>query len=398
MDGACSMNRDFDHSFDKPTRVADLFHSRHGFWTWDLEAERINLDEHCCRILGLPPEAGTMAQEAWLRRIHARDLLQVMPGIETAIHAGGAYRVEYSVLNAAKQWIWLETHGRVVEWRDGLPILAAGVHSDITERVRAEQALAVNLARQRALIDSLPDLIFVIDCDGLISEYYPPANSAIVYPVPAEYLGRSYFAVFPEDIAHFITDSFLQLVEDPTPLSADMAMQITGADREFHITLNLLTDSRNWPAGFLCVARDITERKRLEQALTCSEERLALVLQGSGAAAWDWDLLNQAFWHAPRWWNMLGHAAEGSSRDPDLWCRFMHPEDVRRARQALELALADAGNDSFATDFRLCHRAGHYLRVLAHGYIQRDSKGKPVRVSGTNMDITRFTGHALESR
>lgn len=383
------MYRNIDRLYGNSASDISPFNLLHGFWTWDLETARIHHDEHCCRILGLPREDGEMAQEAWLRCMHARDLLRVMPMVEAAISGGEAYRIEYSVLNSSDQWVWLETHGRVVEWREGRPIRVAGIHTDITARIEAEQALAISQARQRALIAALPDLVFMIDSDGYISEYHPPAKSGIAYMPAAECIGRSYFTVFPDDIAHFITDSLLLLIEDPQPLSADMSMEIAGEQRELQMTLSLLRDCNNGPAGFLCVARDITERKRIEQWLIRGKERLALVLKGSGDAAWDWDLVNGEYWFSPRWWNMLGYPAEETSRDPELWCRFMPVEDAKRARRRLMQALADTGKDRFSVEFNLRHKAGHELRILARGHIQRDGKGTPLRVAGTNMDITR---------
>ena len=295
--------------------------------------------------------------------------------------------------NAAEQWIWLETRGRVVEWRDGRPIRVAGIHADISARVEAERALAINQTRQKTLIAALPDLIFVLDADGVISEYYPPAQSPLDYPAHGEWIGQSYFKVFPLDVAYFITDCILRLLDEPTPMSADMTLEIVGELREFRLILSKLTDGENGTLGFLCVALDIGERQRGRQAPIPEHERLALALEGSGDAAWTWDLARGEYWYSPRWWHMLGYEVEGVSRDPEHGWRFIHEADVASARYAVEQALADAGNDRLALEYRVRHRAGHTLRILARGHIQRDGDGQPLRVAGTNMDVTPPRGH-----
>ncbi len=132
---------------------------------------------------------------------------------------------------------------------------------------------------------------------------------------------------------------------------------------------------------------EITELKRTEQALRKSEERLRLVLLGSNDAPWDWDLQSQTVYYAPRWWQMIGLAVEEQPSTIALWDSLLHPDDKQRVDTSL-VRILGSSVQSFELEFRLLHKDGHYVPLLSRGFILRDEDGKPLRVSGTNTDLT----------
>lgn len=140
---------------------------------------------------------------------------------------------------------------------------------------------------------------------------------------------------------------------------------------------------------------DITELKQTELALQKSEERLRLVLQGSTDAPWDWDIVTNQRYYSPRWWQMLGYEANELPSDTGLWPRLIHPDDRERAESQLTQCMAGVAHQ-YETEFRLRSKAGAWVTVLSRGFITRDADGKPVRVSGTNTDITER--RALEEK
>jgi diguanylate cyclase (GGDEF)-like protein/PAS domain S-box-containing protein len=119
-----------------------------------------------------------------------------------------------------------------------------------------------------------------------------------------------------------------------------------------------------------------------------SEERLSLVLRGTQDGFWDWDLLRNERYYSPRWWNMLGYEDGELAVDSELWRRLLHPDDLERVRQVYATALTD-GTDAYEVEFRLRHKRGHYLDIIARAFVLRDELGRAIRVSGANRDITR---------
>jgi diguanylate cyclase (GGDEF)-like protein/PAS domain S-box-containing protein len=132
---------------------------------------------------------------------------------------------------------------------------------------------------------------------------------------------------------------------------------------------------------------DCTELKRTEQSLHKSEERLRLVLQGSTDASWDWDLRSGEVYYSDRWWEMVGRSRGELPETAEEWLNQAHPDDVARVREVFDRALASTVQ-SYEVEFRLRHKDGHDVPVLSRGFILRDQHGRPLRVSGTNTDLT----------
>jgi len=132
---------------------------------------------------------------------------------------------------------------------------------------------------------------------------------------------------------------------------------------------------------------DCTALKRAKQRLQKSEKRLRLVLRGSTDAPWDYDLVTREVYYAERWWTMLGYRPGELPPDESLWLVLTHPDD-RPAVSAFMRELFTTPLTSYSIELRLRHRDGHYVPVLSRGFVLRDGAGRPLRISGTNTDLT----------
>jgi len=133
-------------------------------------------------------------------------------------------------------------------------------------------------------------------------------------------------------------------------------------------------------------------RKGMELSLRKSEERLQLVLLGSRDAPWDWNLVDNDLYYSPHWWAMLGYEFNELSTGSDLWEKIVHPDDLFKVNQAFDDVIKGDSN-TYEIEFRMCHKDGHYVPVLSRGFILRDAHGRPLRVSGTNSDLSERKQH-----
>ncbi|QJE01375.1 EAL domain-containing protein [Massilia forsythiae] len=124
-----------------------------------------------------------------------------------------------------------------------------------------------------------------------------------------------------------------------------------------------------------------------ERRLQKSEERLRLILQGTSDAPWDWDLASGETYYSERWWDMFGYHPGELPADAGTWRRLMHPDDLPHCTAFLVHLLGD-GRQSYSLEFRLRHRDGHDVPVLAKGFVLRDANGRALRLSGTVTDLT----------
>jgi diguanylate cyclase (GGDEF)-like protein/PAS domain S-box-containing protein len=140
-------------------------------------------------------------------------------------------------------------------------------------------------------------------------------------------------------------------------------------------------------AAVIVEARDVTDRRRTEEALRRSEERYALAARGSDDGIWDWDLAADRIDYSPRWKAMVGAEEDHVSDRPSEWFDRVHPEDVDALKADIAAHL-QGESTRFHNEHRLLGRDGSHVWVLSRGAALRDEHGRAVRLTGTTTDIT----------
>src|SRR5581483_4069465 len=117
------------------------------------------------------------------------------------------------------------------------------------------------------------------------------------------------------------------------------------------------------------------------------DERDALAARSSHDGLWDWDLESNEIYYSPRWKTMLGFAESEIENSPAEWFSRIHPAHSVRVQFELERVISGL-SDGFDSQHRLRHKDGSWRWVQARGGATRDEEGKPLRLSGTQTDIT----------
>jgi diguanylate cyclase (GGDEF)-like protein/PAS domain S-box-containing protein len=127
----------------------------------------------------------------------------------------------------------------------------------------------------------------------------------------------------------------------------------------------------------------------LTRRLARSERQLKAALAGSRMALWDWDVPSGRVYLSERWREMLGAPPAASATSISELQALVHPEDLPVLRQHLRDVL-----DGTATYYDFEHRvktfSGDWIWIRSRGTVgERDAHGRPARLIGTNVDITR---------
>ena len=239
--------------------------------------------------------------------------------------------------------------------------------------------------RYRRLVESSPDGIFISQDDRIIF-LNPAAVRLFGAPAPAAILGRSPFELFHPASHALIRERVALMISGQTvPPAEEKIVRLDGAVTDVEVNSTRVEE----PGGpaIQVIVRDISDRKRAEARLRQSEERLTLAFAGAREGVWDWNLETGAVFYSPRWKEMLGYAEDEIAPHVSAWEALLHPDDRARASE-LQESLA-RGADSYEGEFRLRHKAGHYIHVLSRGLPVRPQPGGPVaRIVGTHLDIT----------
>jgi len=132
--------------------------------------------------------------------------------------------------------------------------------------------------------------------------------------------------------------------------------------------------------------RDITESKRAAEVLRQFVDRLSLATRAGGVGIWDYDIIeNKLIWD-DQMYRLYGITQEKFGGAYEAWRSGLHPEDMQRGDDEIQMALR--GEKEFDTEFRVLWPDGTIRNIRALAILQRDASGKPLRMIGTNWDIT----------
>jgi len=122
--------------------------------------------------------------------------------------------------------------------------------------------------------------------------------------------------------------------------------------------------------------------------LADSEERLNLVLEGADVISWDWNVQTGEVSYDIRWAKMLGYSQKEIIPNISSWENLIHPNDKPYVDKILKATL-EGITPFYEADFRLKKKSGEWMWILSRGkVVKRDSDGKPLRMTGTHLDIT----------
>ncbi|MCG6535680.1 MAG: SpoIIE family protein phosphatase, partial [Syntrophales bacterium LBB04] len=130
-------------------------------------------------------------------------------------------------------------------------------------------------------------------------------------------------------------------------------------------------------------------RKQSEEALRLSEERFNLAVEGSEVGIWDLNLETAEIYYSNRLKDLLGHSSDEISPSLREWEIRLHPEDFERAMTTLHNYL-EGRSEAYELEQRLRHKDGSFRWFLARGAAVRNHEGKPYRMVGSILDITRL--------
>ena len=136
----------------------------------------------------------------------------------------------------------------------------------------------------------------------------------------------------------------------------------------------------------VCVIDDVTERKRVERELSLTAHRLKLATKAGGVGIWDYDIGKNVLTWDDQMFALYGTARDAFEGAYAAWRAGLHPDDRERGDQEIKLALDGVKN--FDTEFRVLRPDGVVRHIRALAIVQRSADGKPLRMIGTNWDIT----------
>jgi PAS domain S-box-containing protein len=137
----------------------------------------------------------------------------------------------------------------------------------------------------------------------------------------------------------------------------------------------------------IVLAALLSERRRTEQALRDGHSRYGLATIAGSVGVWDWNLVTNAIYVDPSLKNILGFGDHEIANHLDDWGLRVHPDDGERVMAAAQ-AHIEGRTQAFEAAHRVLHRDGSIRWFLARGAVVNRQDGRPIRMIGTDTDIT----------
>ncbi|MFZ2445236.1 MAG: transporter substrate-binding domain-containing protein [Syntrophobacteraceae bacterium] len=258
----------------------------------------------------------------------------------------------------------------------------------IIEQRRADRELRKSGAFWNTLLHAIPAPVFYKDTEGRylgfnksFEEFFGQTRQELV--------GKSVFDVAPVELATVYHAKDLELLRHSgTQVYEQHVKDARGVIHDVIFHKASFTDPDGHVLGLIGAILDITERKKMEEALRESEERLRFVLEGSRLGFWDWNIETGEVRRNERWAGMLGYTLPEIEFSARQWTDLLHPDDRAAARRSIEDHL-DGSAPVHEIEYRMRAKDGQYKWILdCARVVKRDALGKPVRMCGTHTDIT----------
>ena len=254
--------------------------------------------------------------------------------------------------------------------------------TETTAQVMLGRQLARERLSQQRLLKQMPGFVCVLAGPTHVYEYI---NDAYVEISGArDCLGRTVREVFPELEGQGRVELLDQVYATGVPfLARDLPIRLAEQDRFIDMLVEPIVDDADWVTGLFVGGYDVTERKRVEQALRESDSRLQAITDSIDQMIWSTLPDGRADFYNQRWYAYTGMPQ--GAMDGEAWNSMVHPDDRDRAwatwRHSLETG------DLYEIEYRLRHRSGNYRWVLGRAVAMRDAVGKIIRWYGTGTDI-----------
>ena len=140
---------------------------------------------------------------------------------------------------------------------------------------------------------------------------------------------------------------------------------------------------------FVCIYRDLTEQKSVEETLRENEKRLRFALEGANEGLWDWSIDTGDVYFSAAAELMLGYEpGEMERRAGGTWDQSLHPDDMPAVQRAIDEHIAGQ-TPAYEAEYRCRTKQGGWKWLLGRGkVVERYPDGSPRRMTGIHIDIT----------
>jgi len=361
--------------------------ARLGSWTWDAARDRLACSDALCHVLGIEPARAPATLTAFVDLAHPDDRAAVREALGAAVRSGRPFRFEQRIVRPDGEVRVVDTAGEPALVAGSRTVALRGICYDVTERKRAEEELKRSEQRFRLFLESVRDYaIVMMDPDGAVSTWNAGAERVLGWRAE-DVVGRSHACFYADpDRAAGRPAANLRIAERFGWVEEEgWRVRSTGARFWANVTIAAVRDADGQLLGYAKIVRDLTERRRAEDALRDREQLLEAMFDRTASGIALLDAAGRFVRVNRRFEQLSGYQAGelfGSTLDA-----LTDPADQPQGRELVSDLLASR-RESVQSETRLRRKDGSPVWVLGTMAVIPDPDGTPRHVITIMEDIS----------
>jgi PAS domain S-box-containing protein len=280
--------------------------------------------------------------------------------------------------------------------KDGIPISTIPTHgskeiytlsntmNNMIDTIRtSRQTLEEREKRYSSLLDSMMEFVFIKDSNLR----YIVINKALKDFFNMDYkdiIGKTDLELMDSENSKACLKSDQDVLQEGKAITSEETIgNQTYETHKFPVPL----DADHMGIGGFIV--NITDKKAKDLQILEAKNKLEVTIAASKIGIWEWDIKKDVIIWDKNCYEMFGYKHNEFTLNYEKWSSLVHPEDIQNSNNDIQLQLLT--HDTFSIEFRYKKADGSWTWVEGRGkVILKDTDGKPIKLVGTNLDITKI--------
>jgi PAS domain S-box-containing protein len=223
-------------------------------------------------------------QRLWRSRLHPEDREKVIESFKAVINQKKDYwAAEFRFLKRDGTYGVFYERDVIIRDGKGTPVKILGSMMDITEIKKKEEEVNQVNKKLEGVLNALPDLLFEIGGNGIIKSYHSHRNELLTVP-SEQFIGKSYTEILPPEAAKICGDAINEAFEKGFSTGKQYCLELPIGKHWFELSISKLDNKVFDESLFICLSRDVTPTKKIEESLVKSKRRYRGLLGNLDAA------------------------------------------------------------------------------------------------------------------